>query len=170
MPIDFKSPLIITGQPPQLERVVWRSLPQEHRDLYRPNKPLFRLTAPIKVFWREWRVEAFPGLITDLASIPWLVHPFGFTRNNRSNWLDLGAILHDGVYYGSAKFTEHSRENRRMADAMMVDLWRAVGGKRIRPWLKHKAVRAFGWWPYNPDPAMNNGEWMRITKITEEAV
>jgi hypothetical protein len=99
-------------------------------------------------------------MVTDLASIPWIAHPIGFTRNTRTNWMDVGAVLHDGLYFGAAKLDDNPRRNRKLADQLMVDLWKEVSNKRVKPKLQYAMVRAFGWFPYSPDDSLNDGSLM----------
>jgi hypothetical protein len=95
--------------------------------------------------------DALSGFITDLASMPWIAGILGINRNNKSNWMDLGAVLHDGLYYGAAKLSENRRRNRKLADQLLLDVWHWSSGKRFRPRVRYAAVRLGGWVPYNPD-------------------
>jgi len=60
----------------------------------------------------------------------WRAGILKINRNNRSNWMDLGAVLNDGTCYGTAKFTDHPRRNRKLADELFLDAWPWAMGKR----------------------------------------
>jgi hypothetical protein len=142
---------VITGHPPVLLRIAWRDIPEADRQRYRPTQPLYQLQATIRVLWREWDILMKPGFITDVASIPWAVGLFGVHRNNRDNWMDLGAVLHDGFYCGAGRFTDDHRRNRLLADQLMRDCWLYASGKNFRPRFRYWQVRMFGRWFYQRD-------------------
>ena len=160
---------VIQGGVPDLRRTPWRDVPKRLRGLYKPSKPIYTVMTPIEVEWRDWHIAVKPGFITDVASIPWIAGILGINRNNKSNWMDLGAVLHDGIYYGAAKFSDKPRRNRKLADALLLDAWHWSSGKRFKPHIRHRAVRLFGWLPYKPDYSLHDGTMMVVRATHDRA-
>jgi hypothetical protein len=153
------------GAQPELRRTAWQDVPERLRSIYKPSKPIYTVMEPIEVIWQDWRIAVKPGFITDLASIPWIAGRLGINRNNKSNWMDLGAVLHDGLYYGAAKLSENRRRNRKLADQLLLDVWHWSSGKRFRPRIRYTAVRLGGWVPYKPDYSLHDGEMMVVARM-----
>ncbi len=122
---------------------------------------------PISFVWRcRWHITQYPGGISDLASTPWPLTPIGVTRQNTTNWKDWGAHAHDHIYFGLARFDDNDRINRQLADALMLDMWHLSSGQKTMPRLKHRMVRLFGWWPYDPDDSLaEEFPWMSIKAV-----
>lgn len=148
-----------------LTKVNWEDLSPKLKKVYSKRDALFRNAREICVEFRGFKITARPGFISDLATVPWWLRVIGISRFTRTGWMDLGAILHDGIYRGAARFTRDDRENKAMADALLLACWIWAGGNRREVWRNYYAMRYFGWPNYKPRPEMHADGIMTIEPI-----
>jgi hypothetical protein len=157
-----RSIVLLSGhKTPRVERIAYSQCPGWIQARYDRRTPLYVLREYIAFNWNGYHVQLFPGIISDLASVPWWTL---ISRTNADNWMDLGAIAHDGVHFGLASFPELTtpRQQRTMNDLMLLDLWRFTSGRQFRPWVRYRGVRLAAPFLFKPDPALAELNLMSI--------
>ncbi len=153
--------VILVGRcTPRLVKINHDDLPERLRKVYPRRAPLFRLDEPVDMVWRAWRIRILPGFFTDLASIPMFLSILGISRFTRDGRLDLGSLFHDGVYRGAARFCDDDRENRRLADQMLIEVWMHCKTPPRQAHRYYRRVRRWGWLSYKPNPGQHAGRMM----------
>lgn len=170
---------------PRFERIDWQSCPEFIRKAFSRWKPLYQFVGdtPLRFVFRDsWLFHVNPGgawgigPVCDLASIPWWIPPHLVSRNTKTNHLDIGALVHDLIHLGCADFpgVRTRRERARLADAVMVALWRnclpddAGWWQRTKLTRKYWGVRVAALVLFRPDPANRKPEWITITDLHNE--
>lgn len=145
----------------------WDDLSPKLKKVYGKRDALFMNSREIAVDFRGFRIIARPGFISDLATVPWWLRAIGISRFTGNGWMDLGAILHDGIYRGAARFSDDDRANKDMADTLMLACWLWMRGECREVWRAYYAVRMFGHWCYNPQPDLHADGIMTVEPIME---
>lgn len=169
----------------EFRRVPWADCPPFIRKAFSSWKPLYEFVGPedLAFVWHKYLVrvrhgnERKQGPICDLASVPWWVPPMLASRNTASNYLDVGALVHDLIHLGCASFpgVESRRQQGILADALMLALWKdalpedAGWWKRGKPRRKWLGVRAAAPFLFRPDPDNLKPEWITISDMSEES-
>ena len=168
----------------RFERIAWADCPRFIRKAFSRWKALYEFAgdhALSFVFDDRWLFRVCPrqgrkhGPVCDLASIPWWLPPMLVSRNTMQNHLDLGALVHDLLHLGCVRFpgVRRRREQARLADAVMLALWRDCLGedagwwqrtRLTRKWVGVRAAAPFLFRPQNnPMP-----DWITITDLETE--
>ena len=95
------------------------------------------------------------GFITDFASVPWpasMLIPLSGRHN-------MAAVVHDFLYslLGEVKSPNNMKKrSRAQCDAIFLEALRACGCNWIKSQIMYRAVRTFGFLPWNDHARKNN--------------
>jgi hypothetical protein len=84
------------------------------------------------------RVEIPAGFVTDFASVPKVLQGLIGSVETHGK----AAVLHDYLYATQPV-------SRIVADAVFLEAMAVLGVPRWKRWAMYRAVRCFGWWPWN---------------------
>ena len=137
--------IILSGCRPEFEHITWHELPPHLKRRYRPSKPLYVLTEPVRGTWDCYEFVVHPGAITDLSSIPRIFEWFGINRFTKKGEWDVAALAHDQICRGTARFPDTTDYgNIKLADQMYAGLGLSCGARRLDAWIRYKGLRVAG--------------------------
>jgi len=151
---------------PRFERIARAACPAFIRDMYHVRKSIFVLVEGFTIYWRNWRIEAKPGLISDLTSVPWVFFPL-ISKQNEHNSRDAGSALHDMFYMGLCNFyPDRPFLNKFLADWLAYDVWVASGVPKLEALVKFAVTVVLGLFRYRPDHTLAaKYDWVKVEHV-----